>query len=140
MQEYNSKEALISEIRKTAHIFIREFNGLLESDKDLRFSEVDRTPQEIIAYQLGWTNLILKWDHDELECKEVITPAAGYRWNGLGGLYQEFYHRYQNHSLKELQKMFVDTVDHFTAWINKFSDEELFYSGGRKWASSTPSY
>lgn len=79
MQEYNSKEALISEIRKTVHIFIREFNGLLESDKDLRFSEVDRTPQEIIAYQLGWMNLILKWDHDELEGKEVITPAAGYK-------------------------------------------------------------
>ena len=27
--------------------------------------EVDRTPAENLAYQVGWTALVLKWENDE---------------------------------------------------------------------------
>jgi hypothetical protein len=139
MQEYNSKCALIDEINKTAQLFIREFDDIEEANKDIRYSEIDRTPQEIIAYQLGWMSLLRGWDKDELMGKEVITPEPGYKWNQLGGLYQSFYARYKNESLAELMKMFIDTVDSLVKWLNEFSDEELFKPGGRKWAASTSS-
>ncbi len=139
MREYSDKKDLIAEISKTADMFIREFEDIREADKDIRFQEADRTPGEIIAYQLGWMNLLLQWEHDELEGKEVITPAPGYKWNRLGDLYQEFYDRYQNYSLQELKETFTDTVLKITVWVNKFSEDELFIPGGRKWASSTPS-
>jgi len=139
MQEYAGKDALIAEIKASAELFIKEFDGVLEVDRNKRFDEVDRTPREMIAYQLGWMNLILRWDHDELEGKEVITPAPGYKWNRLGDLYQGFYERYQDYSLQELRKMFVDTVGQLSVWVSNFSDDELFRPGGRKWASSTPS-
>ena len=87
MQEYTDKNALITEIKKTADIFIKEFEDVAETDKDICFDEVDRTPQEIIAYQLGWMNLIRGWDRDELDNKEVITPAPGYKWNQMGELF-----------------------------------------------------
>lgn len=93
----------------------------------------------MIAYQLGWMQLILHWDQDELKGKEVITPAPGYKWNHLGDLYHEFYKQYQGYSLKELQRMFVDAVGQFTEWVNTLIDDELFGTGKRKWASSTPS-
>lgn len=139
MQGYANKHALISEIRKTAQLFIAEFEGIPETEKALRLEEVDRTPQEMIAYQLGWINLIRSWDRDELEGKEVVTPAPGYKWNQLGGLYQSFYHQYQDPSLSQLMELFKATVDELTPWLEGFSDEELFAPGGRNWAASTPS-
>lgn len=139
MQEYVDTAALISEIKKTASLFIAEFDGISEADKSLRLEEVDRTPQELIAYQLGWMNLLLNWDRDELDGKEVITPSPGYKWNQLGGLYQSFYEQYQEQSLAQLTALFVSTVDRLTQWVNDLSTEELFHPGGRKWAASTPS-
>ena len=41
-----------------ADSFIKEFDGIAEADKDVRYDEADRTPREIIAYQLGWMGLI----------------------------------------------------------------------------------
>ncbi len=139
MQAYNDKNALMTEIKKTADLFIIEFEDIHEADKNIRYDEVDRTPQEIIAYQLGWMDLIRGWDRDELEGKAVITPAPGYKWNQMGELYQGFYEKHQDKTLTELREMFVSTVASLIEWVNSFSDDELFKSGGRKWASSTAS-
>lgn len=139
MPSYANKPALISEIQKTARLFIDEFEGIHEQEKALRLDEVDRTPQEMIAYQLGWINLIRSWDRDELEGKEVVTPAPGYKWNQLGDLYQSFYDQYQEQSLSELRALFIAAVEELTRWIEGFSEEELFTPGSRRWAASTPS-
>lgn len=139
MQEYNSKSDFINEINKTANLFIHEFDVVDELNKDTRYGEVDRTPQEMIAYQLGWMGLVRSWDKNELLGNDVVMPEPGYKWNQLGGLYQSFYAKYEDYSLEELKKMFVDTVDSLVEWLNDFSDEELFEPGGRKWAASTSS-
>lgn len=138
MQEYASKDALIHEIRRTADLFLKEFDDVSNADQDIRFDGVDRTPQEIISYQLGWMGLIRGWDCDELEGRDVNMPAPDYKWNQLGGLYQSFYRQYQGKSLDELRDLFVTAVDSLVEWLHAFSDEELFQSGGRAWAASTP--
>ncbi len=139
MQEYADRNALIAEIRKTADLFIKEFEDVAESDKDIRYDGVDRTPKECIAYQLGWMGLLRGWDKNEADGKDVITPAPGYKWNQLGGLHQDFYTRYRAKSLKNARALFVAAVDSLIVWLDGFSDDELFKSGGRKWASSTNS-
>ena len=139
MQRYKSKEDLILEIRKTGNLFIKEFKEINDEDKDILVEDVDRTPCQIIAYQLGWMNLILKWDKDELSGKEVITPSKDYKWNKLGGLYDSFYKEYDSYSLRELEDKFNEVLDNFLYWLNTFSNEEIFNQHIRKWASSTPS-
>ncbi|NMA85521.1 MAG: ClbS/DfsB family four-helix bundle protein [Epulopiscium sp.] len=139
MQEYNSKEELITEIRKTAKLFISEFEDIEEQYKDRLYEGIERSPAQMIAYQLGWMNLVMGWDRDELNGKEVVTPTPEYKWNRLGGLYEDFYKRYEKYSLKELKNMYISSVDEFIGWINTFSNEELFGQGIRNWASSTPS-
>ena len=136
MHEYVSKDALIDEIKKTAELFIKEFDDVSEDDKDLRLDGVDRTPREIIAYQLGWMGLIRGWDKDELDGKEVITPAPGYKWNQMGALYQGFYDKYEGESISRLRTLFAADLDSFIEWLSGFSDDELFKPGGRKWAAS----
>ncbi|MBV1820324.1 ClbS/DfsB family four-helix bundle protein [Anaerosalibacter bizertensis] len=139
MENYKNKEELISEIRKTAGLFIKEFEDINEEDKDALLEGVDRTPSQMIAYQLGWMNLILSWDEDELNGKEVITPSPNYKWNKLGGLYASFYAEYESYSLSALQKQFNEVLEKFIDWFNNFSDEEVFNQDVRKWASSTTS-
>lgn len=139
MVKYADKDALIAEIEKTAGLFITEFDEITESDKDKRLEGVDRTPREIIAYQLGWMELMQSWDRDELQGREPVLPAPGYKWNRLGPLYRSFYDMYRDESLSQLREAFIATIGELTEWIRGFSDDELFLPGGRKWAASTPS-
>lgn len=139
MQEYANKQVLIDEITKRAKLFINEFRTVNNLDKNILVDGVDKTPFQMIAYQLGWINLILSWELDNKEGKEVITPTPDYKWNNLGGLYQSFYDRYANHSIEMLIKMFEQQVHKIIQLVESYSDTELFQQGGRQWATTTPS-
>jgi hypothetical protein len=138
MPEYKSKQELIDEISNRAKLFIGEFSDIQEEDKDKLLDGVDRTPAQMIAYQLGWLNLILDWEKKEQQGITVITPHDGYKWNDLGGLYKSFYKQYENYSLRELCSMFEEAEQKIIELTENYTDTELFHFGGRKWASSTP--
>ena len=53
MKSYASGEELIAEIRKRADLFIVEFDAVTEADRDTFKDGVDRTPAQMLAYQLG---------------------------------------------------------------------------------------
>lgn len=139
MAEYLNRQELILEISNRAELFIKEFNDIDEKDKDRLIDGVDRTPAQMIAYQLGWMNLILDWEKQEQQGHIVITPTADYKWNNLRGLYENFYKQYKEYTLEELCTMFIKAEQQVIELINKLTDVELFQQGGRKWSSSTPS-
>ncbi|MGG7177400.1 ClbS/DfsB family four-helix bundle protein [Clostridium paraputrificum] len=139
MQEYENKLALINEINKRAELFIDEFKGISNEYKDKLVEGVDRTPAQMIAYQLGWISLILNWEKKEQEGDTVVTPSPDYRWNNLGGLYENFYEEYEGYTLSELINHFQNKVKEIISFVDSLSDEELFLPSGRKWSSSTPS-
>ncbi|KNE19127.1 ClbS/DfsB family four-helix bundle protein [Virgibacillus pantothenticus] len=139
MQAYADKQALVNEITKRAKLFIDEFRSINNLGKDVFVDEVDRTPSQMIAYQLGWLNLILSWEQDNKDGKEVITPTRDYKWNNLGGLYQNFYDRYADYSLETLIDMFNCDVNKIIQLVESYNDKELFEQGGRQWATTTPS-
>jgi len=139
LQEYANKQALIDEITKRAKLFIDEFRSVNNLDKDILVDEVDRAPSQMIAYQLGWINLILSWEQDNKDGKEVITPTPDYKWNNLGGLYQSFYDQYADNSLETLIDMFEYDVKKIIQLVENYNDKELFEQGGRQWATTTPS-
>ena len=60
MRTYENKDELKNEINKSFAKYISEFDIIPESLKDKRVEEVDRTPAENLAYQVGWTTLVLK--------------------------------------------------------------------------------
>lgn len=137
--EYQNRRELILEISNRAKLFIEEFNDIDEKDKDRLSDGVDRTPAQMVAYQLGWMNLILDWEKQEQEGQIVITPTPNYRWNNLGGLYESFYKQYKEYTLKELCALFIKVEQQIIELVNSYTDVELFQQGGRKWSSSTPS-
>lgn len=138
MRTYESKQALITEIRKRADLFINEYSEITDSQKDSLYEGVDRTPSQMIAYQLGWMNLLLGWERQESEGRTVTTPHPEYRWNALGDLYQHFYDKYADYGLVELTSQFRETVDQVILMTESYCDDDLFTAGGRAWAASTP--
>ena len=139
MTEYKDKQELIDEISNRAKLFIDEFTDIQETDKDKQINGVDRSPAQMIAYQLGWLNLLLHWEEQEQQGNAVVTPHPDYKWNNLGGLYESFYRQYETYSLQELCTMFKETVQKIINLTEYYADTELFQPGSRKWASSTPS-
>jgi len=131
--EYASKQDLIDTIHSRYIQLDAEFDEIENSQKDRRIPEVDKTPAEIIAYQLGWLSLVMGWDKDEREGREVRMPAPGYKWNQLGGLYQSFYDEYSSKSLPELRSLFLKKEQQWLEWIETLTDQELFTQGVRKW-------
>ena len=134
MRTYENKEELKTEIRKTFEKYISEFDNIPEALKDIRVDEVDRTPAENLAYNVGWTTLVLKWEEDERNGLPVKTPSDEFKWNQLGGLYQWFTDTYAPLSLTELKNMLNENVTALYAIIDSMSEDELFQPHMRKWA------
>ncbi|MDR2400549.1 MAG: ClbS/DfsB family four-helix bundle protein [Deferribacteraceae bacterium] len=83
--------------------------------------------------------LIRSRDNDEMAGKEVITPAAGYKWNQTGKLHQGFCEKYSGYPLEQLCRMFITAAADTAKWFQSFSDDEVFKPCGRKWAASATS-
>ena len=140
MPEYKSKEALLTAVQIAYLSFDMEFDDVPEEKIYIRIIGVDKTPHEMIAYQLGWLNLILKWEKDELAGKKVITPTPDYKWNQLGQLYQDFYNAYSRNSLKELRALLKGSIEEWCNWISQLSDEELFKPNMRLWTVTSANW
>lgn len=134
MRTYENKDELKREINKSFEKYISEFDDIPESLKDVSVEEVDRTPAENLAYQVGWTTLVLKWEEDERNGLQVKTPSDDFKWNQLGDLYQWFNDTYVHLSLQELKEILNDNIDSIYAMIDSLSEEELFKPHMRKWA------
>lgn len=134
MRKYESKQDLKNEIEKTYKKYVGEFEDIPESMKDIRCEDSDRTPAENLAYQVGWTTLLLKWENDEKNGFTVKTPCDDFKWNQLGELYQWFTNTYAHLSLKELLNLLNKNIENVYKMIDDMSEEELFIPHKRKWA------
>ena len=134
LRPYENKEELKTEIKKTFEKYISEFDNITETLKDKRVDEVDRTPAENLAYQVGWTSLVLKWEKDERKGLRVKTPSDEFKWNQLGELYQWFTDTHAHLSLQELKFILNENINCIYAMIDSLSEEELFKPHMRKWA------
>lgn len=134
MKAYESKAEFTEEIKKAYEKYIAEFENIPNDLKDSRCEEVDRTPAENLAYQVGWTTLLLKWEKDEKAGLKAQTPSDRFKWNQVGELQQWFYETYAGHSLDELKKMLDSNVSAIYDMIESLTETELFKPHQRKWA------
>ncbi|WP_424350106.1 ClbS/DfsB family four-helix bundle protein (plasmid) [Latilactobacillus sp. 5-91] len=136
MKTYTDKAELVKEIKNRYQKYIDEFEEIPEGLRDKRVETVDRTPSENLSYQLGWLSLLLDWEATEQQDLKVFTPAKGYKWNNLGGLYQSFYNEYGKLTLFEQKECLDKKVVDLCIWIESLSEKELFEPGYRQWATT----
>ncbi|WEV51429.1 ClbS/DfsB family four-helix bundle protein [Lactobacillus sp. ESL0731] len=136
MKTYANKDELVNAIRQSYQKYITEFTDVPERLKDKRIEEVDKTPSENLAYQLGWLNLLLEWEEKEKRGLHVQTPTDEYKWNQLGDLYQSFYQKYGKQKLTDQVQELNQKVEEVCAWVDTLSEQELFEPGQRQWATT----
>lgn len=134
MISYKSKAVLKQAIMKSYNQYDEEFDIIPEEMKDDQIEDVSRTPAENLAYQVGWTTLLLQWEQDESEGKVVHTPAEGYKWNQLGVLYSLFNEKYACQSLAALRAQLKENVLTICNMLDRMSEEDVFEPHQRKWA------
>lgn len=136
MKTYADTAELTAAIHTALDKYLAEFADIAEADKHDRAIPEGKTPSEHLAYQLGWTNLLLQWEQDEQAGKTVHTPAEGYKWNDLGGLYRQFYRQYGGLTLQEAQNRLREQTALICRWLDKLTEAELFEPNQRKWANN----
>ena len=58
----------------------------------------------LLAYLVGWGDLVLKWNKRKDNDESVDFPEIGYKWNELGKLAQKFYKDYKDDDFDKLTK------------------------------------
>lgn len=80
----------------------------------------------LLAYLVGWGELVLKWNKRKDNNEFVDFPETGYKWNELGKLAQKFYKDYKDDDFEILTKKLQKTVDQILELIESKSNEELY--------------
>ncbi len=100
---------------------LAQSNALIGHAKGTKMSVCD-----LVAYLIGWGQLVLKWHQLETANKPIDFPETGYQWNELGLLAQKFYSDYQHLGYVELQAMLNQTIQQILTIIDQ-TDEETLY-------------
>ena len=83
------------------------------------------SPADLVAYLIGWNELVLSWHELRDRGVEPEFPAPGFSWNQLGDLAQSFYHDYTELSWSGLLERFNQAKSDIVTLIAGLSDEEL---------------
>jgi hypothetical protein len=90
---------------------------------------------DLLAYLVGWGNLVLKWHRISSQGKMPDLYDTGYGMNQLGELAQKFYRDYENDDFGTLLAKLEKVVDEILEMVDGISDEELY---GIEWHGKYP--
>ena len=134
--KYTNKSELKEEIKNNASLFIKEYSDIEEKSKNIIDEEIGYSPFQMLSFCIGWIDLVLSWENEEQKGIQKTTLATEWKWNDLDWLYQSFYNKYNDYSLKELIDNFNQKVDSIIQLVNNLSDIELFENGKRTWTKT----
>lgn len=80
----------------------------------------------LIAYLVGWGQLVLKWYDKKSKELPVDFPETGYKWNELGQLAQKFYHDYEKDDFNTLLEKLDITTTEILNLIESKTNQELY--------------
>ncbi|MCH1878422.1 ClbS/DfsB family four-helix bundle protein [Alcaligenes ammonioxydans] len=93
---------------------------------------------DLVAYLIGWNELVLKWSHAKARGEAVDFPERGFKWNELWALAQKFYADYADLSYSELLTRLQDVYGRIVELVGHCTDQALYgapwyktYSQGR---------
>lgn len=90
---------------------------------------------DLLAYLVGWGELVLAWNRKTEQKKTVDFPETGYQWNGLGLLAQKFYKDHEGDSFASLLKHCDKTVKDLLELVDSKTNRQLY---GASWYRQYP--
>ena len=80
----------------------------------------------LVAYLVGWGQLVLKWNDKNSKGLKVDFPETDFMWNELGLLAQKFYCDYENDNFKTLMEKLDETTNEILKLIESKTNTELY--------------
>lgn len=99
LKEYNALAKLVAPLTKTQRIA-----------KEIEGTGGMVSVADIIAYQVGWANLLLTWYYAGIAGKIPIMPGEGFTTWDYVGLAQHFYTKYHYDASSKQDTVFCDIV------------------------------
>jgi hypothetical protein len=84
----------------------------------------------LVAYLVGWNELVLKWLDRDAGGEQIDFPETGFKWNELGRLAQKFYGDYEGIPYGQLLERFETAKARIVSLVQARSNEDLY---GRPW-------
>ena len=84
----------------------------------------------LVAYLVGWNELVLKWLREKQAGREVDFPETGFKWNELGRLAQKFYKDYEAVPYQALVQRLAEAKAEIVNVIESRDDAALY---GEPW-------
>ncbi|MHC5307281.1 ClbS/DfsB family four-helix bundle protein [Bartonella sp. LJL80] len=95
-------------------------------DLDGHAKDTKITVSDLVAYLLGWNELVLKWLDNDANDKYTDFPETGYKWNELGKLAQKFYADYKYVPFVQLKSQLKAAKEKIVEEIKKRNNVELY--------------
>ena len=80
----------------------------------------------LVAYLVGWGQLVLKWKNKKNKGLDVDFPETGFKWNELGLLAQKFYRDYEKDDFNILTRKLEKTTNEILNIIENKTNTELY--------------
>jgi hypothetical protein len=80
----------------------------------------------LVAYLVGWGQLVLKWNDRKEKGLHVDFPETGFKWNELGLLAQKFYKDHEKDDFKTLTEKLDTTTSEILKLIESKTNVELY--------------
>lgn len=80
----------------------------------------------LLAYLVGWGELVLKWNLKVDNNEPVDFPETGYKWNELGKLAQKFYADYDGENFESLITKLDSTVGQIIEMVESKTNQQLY--------------
>ena len=80
----------------------------------------------LMAYLVGWGNLVLKWHIIKKQGRMPDLPETGFKMNEMGKLAQKFYNDYKNNDFASLLKQYDTVVSKILSILETMDNQELY--------------
>lgn len=111
--EKNYKAPLSTTIQKEYNKLLAILNQIpprLWTEKVINFTTGKASVTDIVAYQIGWGTLLLRWYTAGVQGKTPEMPGEGFTTWDYNGLAQHFYRTYAHDNQTEQLQIFHDLV------------------------------
>ncbi|MEL6987500.1 MAG: ClbS/DfsB family four-helix bundle protein [Bacteroidota bacterium] len=128
-----NKEDLLAAIATNYKKLAKEFESIseeasLQQNLQGHAKGSQMSIQDLLAYLIGWGELVLKWNR-KIEQKQMVHfPEDGFKWTELGTLAQKFYMDYAELEYQELLLRLDKVVEKIITLIQSKSNSDLYQS------------
>lgn len=128
-----NKDELLNAINSNFDKLIKELHDVPlsivdESSLEGHAKGTQMTVTNLVAYLVGWNELVLKWLHRDAVGQQVDFPETGFKWNELGRLAQKFYRDYEGTPYIKLLERFETAKSQIVSLIEARRNADLYES------------